>query len=303
MSDKDSNKLSTTFSGPLSTHGPKWSSLWEENYTPWDRAVPSIALRDLLASRPDLVPSASRPSSSSSSPSSSTQRPPRALVPGCGRGHDVLLLSLAFGYDVVGLDYAPGAIKEAVTNQHAVEAGLQEGDEKVTAHFRPAFDQGAEAGRGKGEVRWVSGDFFDDAWLEECGVGRDGRFDLIFDYTFLCALPPSARPKWAARMASLLHPSTGRLVCLEFPSGKPLSEPGPPWGLTPDIYVALLARPGEDLVFENGEQVRIPPLDPEKGLRRLDLIKPARTHNNATNEDGTVRDWIHVWAHARAVAD
>lgn len=107
-------------------------------------------------------------------------------------------------------------------------------------------------------------------------------------------------------MASLLHPSTGRLVCLEFPSGKPLSQPGPPWGLTPDIYLALLARPGEDIVFEKdgntqGEeaQVRIPPLDTEKGLRRLDIIKPARTHKAGTNEDGTVRDWIHVWAHVQ----
>ncbi|KAL2758688.1 hypothetical protein ACRALDRAFT_1080420 [Sodiomyces alcalophilus JCM 7366] len=295
MSDKDSNKLSTTFSSaPLSDHGPKWSSLWDENYTPWDRAVPSVALRDLLASRPDLFPPAS-------SSSSSTQRP-RALVPGCGRGHDALLLSLAFGYDVVGLDYAPGAIREAVANQEAVEARLREGgDDEVAALYR---SPGAEDDRGKGEVRWARGDFFDDAWLEECGVGRDCQFDLIFDYTFLCALPPAARPKWAARMASLLHPSTGRLVCLEFPSGKPLSEPGPPWGLTSDIYAALLARPGEDLVFKDdtqdeAEKVQIPPLDTEKGLRRLDLVKPARTHKAGTNEDGTVRDWIHVWAHAR----
>lgn len=168
MSDKDSNKLSTTFaSDNLSDHGPKWSSLWEERYTPWDRAIPSVALRDLLVSRPDLVPPASQ----------SAQRP-RALVPGCGRGHDVLLLALAFGYDVVGLDYAAGAIKEAAANQEAVEARLRAGDEELTALYHGTTD-----GQVKGQVRWATGDFFDDAWLEECGVGRDCRFDLIFDYT------------------------------------------------------------------------------------------------------------------------
>lgn len=35
---------------------------------------------------------------------------------------------------------------------------------------------------GKGKVTFVQGDFFDDAWLKEIGVPRNG-FDVIYDYT------------------------------------------------------------------------------------------------------------------------
>lgn len=94
-------------------------------------------------------------------------------------------------------------------------------------------------------------------------------------------------------MASLLAPA-GRLVCLEFPSGKPLSLPGPPWGLTSDVYLALLARPGDALEFSSQDAVVVPPRR-DDGLERLALVKPARTHRAGMNEDGTVRDWIHVW--------
>lgn len=94
-------------------------------------------------------------------------------------------------------------------------------------------------------------------------------------------------------MSTLLAHTTGRLVCLEFPSGKPLAELGPPWGLTSDIYLALLAQPGKDIP-SSGE---IPPIDPSTGLIRLERIKPTRTHKAGTNEDGSVRDWLHVWKH------
>lgn len=101
-------------------------------------------------------------------------------------------------------------------------------------------------------------------------------------------------------MSSLLEPEGGRLVCLEFPSGKPLTEPGPPWGLTPDTYLALLSRPGDDIVRGPDGGIQVPEVRAEDGLRRLELIKPVRTHKSGTNEDGTVRDWIHVWAKPRA---
>jgi hypothetical protein len=82
-------KLSDFFStAPLPSHGPKWSSLWSQSYTPWDRGGPSLALHDLLLSRPDLVPPAAN--LLAASPGDSL---PLALVPGCGRGHDALFLS------------------------------------------------------------------------------------------------------------------------------------------------------------------------------------------------------------------
>ncbi|KAI8256365.1 putative thiol methyltransferase 2 [Colletotrichum sp. SAR 10_98] len=271
-----SSKLSDAFSNaPLSTHGPKWSAFWEEKFTPWDRGGPSLALQDVLTTRPDLVPP----------PPPGAPSKPTALVPGCGKGHDALLLA-SLGYDVLGLDFSATAISQAVENEKA-------GASDASSARQPN-------GVGPGTVTWLSGDFFSDAWLEEWG--REKTFDLVFDYTFLCALPPSARPLWATRMTSLLSPH-GRLVCLEFPSGKPLSAPGPPWGLTPEIYLALLARPGDALEFSSSTEkgdptdtVIVPPFDAAKGLRRLELIKPPRTHQAGMNEDRTVRDWIHVWS-------
>ncbi|WYZ41822.1 hypothetical protein EsH8_V_000717 [Colletotrichum jinshuiense] len=293
---EEPDKLSTAFADtPLSNHGSKWSAFWEEKYTPWDRGGPSLALFDVLTTRPDLVPPPPSPAAGQALPNG---RKPTALVPGCGKGHDALLLA-SLGYDVLALDFSPTAIAEAIENQKAVvakagAAGAADGEDLGTHAVR--HPNGAEPG----SVTWLSGDFFSDSWLQDWG--RGATFDLIFDYTFLCALPPTARPLWATRTTSLLGPQ-GRLVCLEFPSGKPLSSPGPPWGLLPEVYLALLARPGEPLEFsrstEAGDEtdvVVVPPFR-EDGLRRLELIKPARTHRAGTNEDGTVRDWIHVWSH------
>lgn len=43
---------------------------------------------------------------------------------------------------------------------------------------------------------------------------------------------------------------------------------------------------------------QVPVEKSDAALERLELIKPARTHKAGTNEDGTVRDWLHVWKHA-----
>ncbi len=36
-----------------------------------------------------------------------------------------------------------------------------------------------------------------------------GQYHLIFDYTFLCALPPIMRKDWAKTMSKILHPDGG----------------------------------------------------------------------------------------------
>lgn len=43
-------------------------------------------------------------------------------------------------------------------------------------------------------------------------------FAFAYDYTFLCALPPSMHLDWAARYAELMQPG-GALVTLMFPIG------------------------------------------------------------------------------------
>ncbi|RYP79452.1 hypothetical protein DL769_002961 [Monosporascus sp. CRB-8-3] len=259
--------------------GSAWDALWEDQFTPWDRGGPSWALHDLLKERPELFDPPNTDGSGGG-------RRKTALVPGCGRGHDVLLLS-EFGYDVCGLEISPRALEEA---KRAAAEALRE-------------DAGTSARRGR--VTFVSGDFFADDWLREAqaagAVGDDGKFDLIFDYTFLCALHPSMRPRWAERMRDLLAPESrgGRLVCLEFPSRDPAETgPGPAWSLPPHVYVAHLSQPGAAVpTDENGA---VPgdyvPQQKSDGLERLVHLKPRRTHP-AGAKGGDVQDRISVWKH------
>lgn len=139
-----------------SSQGGGWNTCWEEDWTPWDRGGHSRALYDLLKEHPGLF----------NSPTESSNERKTALVPGCGRGHDVLLLS-SLGYNVYGLDYSPKAIEEAKGNaEKATTEGL----------YDPQSDK-------CGPVTWLSGDFFMDSWLKEADIG--GKFDLIFDYTVI----------------------------------------------------------------------------------------------------------------------
>lgn len=97
---------------------------------------------------------------------------------------------------------------------------------------------------------------------------------------------------------SQLISTQGRLVCLEFPSGRPLSEGGPAWGVWPEVYEALLTAPGEPVSYnDDATVVETPSPKPrDNALHRLSLIKPARTHKAGTNDDGSVRDFISVWS-------
>ncbi|QUC23273.1 uncharacterized protein UV8b_07514 [Ustilaginoidea virens] len=275
--------LARAFDGvDFSSLGAVWSSLYKQGVHPWDRNGPSAALSDLLSQRADLVPPAQQHDQRGNlirDPAGAAIRR-TALVPGCGPGHDVLLLS-SFGYDVVGLDFSRDAIRMAEENHKAADG---------KAMYEPV--NGLE----RGAIRWTTGDFFSGEWATGLGTNASGKFDLIFDYTFLCALPPEARPRWAKRMSQLLAPD-GHLICLEYPSGKPLSQRGPPWGLTPEVYEALLSAPGEDVAYDAaGNVVETMAAQPDpRALHRLSIIKPARTHKAGTDEDGAVRDFISVW--------
>lgn len=82
---------------PSSDHPQRWDDLYQQNFLPWDKGLPNPALVDLLTERQDLLPSAPRK---------------KALIPGCGKGYDVMLLS-AWGYDAYGLDYSETALTAA----------------------------------------------------------------------------------------------------------------------------------------------------------------------------------------------
>lgn len=151
------------YQGPEYTEG--WVKLWSKgDFLPWDRLAPSPALTDTLKNHVELIGNALVEEDGQ-------KRRKRALVPGCGRGVDVLLLE-SFGYDVVGLEYAEGAFKACL--EYAEEHGKD----------YPVQDEAV----GKGSRKFVQGDFYKDDWLLDAGLEKDTKFDLIYDYTVSTAL-------------------------------------------------------------------------------------------------------------------
>ena len=129
-----------------------------------------------------------------------------ALVPGCGRAYDALALA-EHGYaSVVALDLSPAACEAA----------------------REELKASGSAAASRVEVR--CGDFFA---LE----GGSETYDMIWDCTFLCALDPSVRERWASQMRTLLAPQ-GELMTCVFPIGD--REGGPPYAMSVPLVRALL---------------------------------------------------------------
>jgi Thiopurine S-methyltransferase (TPMT) len=141
---------------PGEKYGEGWAKLWDDgNLLPWDRLKPSPALIDTLENYRGLI----------GGPLVEGRRK-KALVPGCGRGVDVLLLQ-SFGYDAIGLDIATGAAEAAEEFAKEHESDYPVKDEKV----------------GKGSRKVVVGDFFKDDFLKDAGLKDGEHFDLIYDYT------------------------------------------------------------------------------------------------------------------------
>jgi SAM-dependent methyltransferase len=151
---------------------------WEQNYqdghTPWNKGLPSPPMLEwVLQNRPQG----------------------RALIPGCGVGHDVAML-VEKGLDAYGLDIAPTAIAMA----HAAY-----------------LDQ---------KNRFVLGDLF------ATSAEWQGSFDYLFEHTCLCALPPEWRTRYETAAHQLLKPG-GQIVGIWFinPEMDP-DESGPPFGIS-----------------------------------------------------------------------
>ncbi|KAI0157940.1 S-adenosyl-L-methionine-dependent methyltransferase [Hypoxylon sp. FL1284] len=230
-----------------------WTELWDANQNHfWDRGMPSPALIDWLESRPEILRSTS-------------DGRLKALVPGCSKGYDVAMLAL-HGFDVYGLDVS--------------RKGIETAEAYATAELRdpsPSNFASADPERSTGSVKFIQGDFFQRDWERE--AGGEG-FDLIYDYTFLCALPPKLRKDWARRMSELLAPS-GVLACLEFPLYKDLKIPGPPWGLK-GVHWNILAE-GADGVIDDESAA-------ETGLcqgsfERVAYFKPPRSYESGRDTD------------------
>jgi len=139
-----------------------------------------------------------------------------ALVPGCGRAYDALALAKHGFSKVLAVDIAPSAVKAAKAEIEA-QSSSEPDAKKVEAQ---------------------EADFF----------GLQGEYDLIWDCTFLCALPPALREQWAAKMRSLLKPK-GRLIQCVFPiTSEKDPNVGPPYPLTIDLCKTLLTPHGLEAV-------------------------------------------------------
>jgi SAM-dependent methyltransferase len=147
---------------------PFWQHLFEQHTTPWDRGGANPQLRAWL--------------------DDCTLAPCRILVPGCGKGHEVLALAEA-GFDVTALDYTPAAVAEV--QQRLKQAGLH-------AQVLQA------------DVR---------TWMP------DASFEAIYEQTCLCALHPDDWAVYAAQLHHWLAPG-GRLFALFMQTLKPGAAEG-----------------------------------------------------------------------------
>jgi hypothetical protein len=149
----------------------------------------------------------------------------RAIVPGCGRGRDVLTLcQIPSVQEVIGIDLAPTALQVATE--------LIQEESKKNPNIKKA--------------KILLQDFF--------ALPNDEKFDLAFDYTFLCALSPQMRESWAQKYAQLISHG-GEIFTLIFPLHSPSdmsisTEGGPPFVISFEMVKELLEKNG----FVNIEQ-------------------------------------------------
>ena len=189
---------------------------WEQNYveghTPWNKGKASPPMVEWV---------------------SQNQPQGRALVPGCGVGHDVVMLA-DVGLDAHGLDIAPTAIAMA----------------------QAAYPDQAN--------RFVLGDLF------ATPLEWQGSFDFVFEHTCLCALPPEWRTRYEAAAYQLLKVGA-QLVGIWFinPEMDP-DETGPPFGISVSELSALFDESRwqviEDRVPEIGYDGRV-------GRERLRVLR------------------------------
>ncbi|RDW60462.1 putative thiol methyltransferase [Aspergillus mulundensis] len=277
-SQADFEKVHNTLDRHIEAGNPHtgWEELWAEGdniVLPWDKRTPNPSLEEVLTAKRDVIGGPLHTSIIDGNP-----KRKKALVPGCGRGVDVLLLA-SFGYDAYGLEYSKSAIEECKREEKGAEEKYPVRDASV----------------GRGKVTWIQGDFFASDWVE--GLGGN-QFDLIYDYTFFCALPRSLRPSWALRYTQLLAPSPqGNLVCLEFPRHKDPSLPGPPHASPSAAYMEHLSHPGEEIKYDPKGNCKSDPLreTSENGLERVAYWKPAKTHDFGTSKEGEVLDMVSIW--------
>ena len=149
-----------------------------------------------------------------------------AIYPGCGSGYDLIEFRKAGFEKVYGLDISPTAMKR-----------FQE--------LYPEADG----------IEYLLADFF----------SFKGTFDLLFDYTFACAIQPLQREQWGHKVAELVRPG-GYALILMFPLW--LREGGPPFKFKVSEYCRLLEDKFDPIFIKQCDGV-----EQRKPFQRLSLWK------------------------------
>jgi methyl halide transferase len=116
----------------------------------------------------------------------------RVLVPGCGAGHDVRAIAAGGAAFVLGLDVAPSALNLARSFPKAENEFYQEGD-FLTGNAVPP-----------------------------------GSFDVLFEHTCLCAIPPERRADYVRAAATALRDG-GLLLAVFFTNPENPNPDSPPF--------------------------------------------------------------------------
>jgi SAM-dependent methyltransferase len=128
----------------------------------------------------------------------------RVMVPCSGRGHDALLFA-EHGYDVTAVDFADSAAQ----------------------HLRDAAETHGL------DLEVISDDLF------SLARDRPAAYDMLLEYTCLCAIDPVRREEYVNMCASVLRPG-GLFFGLIFPvDGRP---GGPPWNIDTAELAAMMDR-------------------------------------------------------------
>lgn len=110
------------------------------------------------------------------------------LIAGCGNAYEAAYLSQNLFSNITLVDIAPKAV------------------ENLKNKFR-----------GNAQIEIICQDFFD----------HQGKYDLMLEQTFFCAIPPQRRNDYAQKAAELLTPG-GKIAGVLF--NRTFEKPGPPFG-------------------------------------------------------------------------
>jgi SAM-dependent methyltransferase len=126
-----------------------------------------------------------------------TDKSAAILIPGCGNAYEAEWLEKQGFTNITLIDIAPKAAEQ-----------LNEKFQYIAA------------------IKVLCEDFFQ----------HEGKYDLLIEQTFFCAIPPIRRKEYVQKAASLLKPN-GKIIGVLF--DKIFEQPGPPFGGSADEYRSL----------------------------------------------------------------